>query len=123
MVFSLTSQLYCCFSPTNAPSRAVDLRAMVVEVIKRSISLPRFISAKRIQSVALCSGLTDSDQKSDQNALRKLLVSSYTGWVKRGPWPNTRCKRSRVTRLGMVRAQQPYDTMSEYNQTMSKAGA
>jgi len=105
----------CCI-PTKCPSRAVNLGALVVAVITRSICLPRFISAKRIPSVVLCSGLTDSDQKSDQNALRKLLVSSYVGWVKSGPCPSTRCKCSRVTRTGKVRAQQPYGTMSEYNE-------
>jgi hypothetical protein len=113
------SLLNLCCIPTKCPSRAVGLGALVVAVITWSISLPRFISAKRIQSVALCSSLTDSDQ----NALRKLLVSSYVGWVKCGPSPSTRCRCSRVTRPGKVQAQQPYDTMSDYNQTMSKAGA
>ena len=112
------SLLNLCCIPTKCPSRAVGLGALVVAVITWSISLPRFISAKRIQSVALCSSLTDLDQ----NALRRLLVSSYVGWVKHGPCPSTKCKCSHVTWPGKVRAQ-PYGTMSEHNQTTSKAGA
>ena len=86
----------------------------------RSIGLPRFISAKRIQSAALCSGLTDSYQ----NALRKLLVSAMYGGSSVAPalvqGANVVVS---VTRPGKVRAQQPYGTMSEYSQTVSKAGA